>query len=479
MILGLILAALTLAVLVVLLFPLLRKQTEISQRVDYDIVVYRDQLAEVDKDVARELLTSDQAAAARAEIYRRMLAAEDAEEAISNRGLKSGEGFRSRLVLAIALFIAVPLGAGLLYIYLGSPELPGKSYAEQKNSSEFAMATEAEKWAAQLAIKPDAEGFKRLADTYFTLRRYDQAASAYQQVIDMNGGNATVWSELGEALTIGHEDLVVPEAHKAFTKALRLDKHDARARFYLGLSETQINEPRRAVAIWRDLEKDSPADAPWLAMVREHITSFAKDGGFDPLSVPPEPPSLLSPHDVAVKGTGKSLPAASSAADTATSIMAMKPDDQKIMIHKMVDRLAEKMKANPNDLDGWSRLANAYRVLGETDKAQEAEGKAEALKANASRPSVPLTQNASPAKPVVSDSSDAATAIMAMSPDGQSAAIHKMVDRLAAKMDANPNDLDGWARLANAYRVLGETDKAKMAEDRVTGLKAKMSAGGK
>jgi cytochrome c-type biogenesis protein CcmH len=61
--------------------------------------------------------------------------------------------------------------------------------------------------------------------------------------------------------------------------------------------------------------------------------------------------------------------------------MAMKPDDQQAMIHKMVDRLAAKMKDNPNDLDGWQRLARAYRVLGETDKAKEAESKAAALQA--------------------------------------------------------------------------------------------------
>ena len=385
MILTFILVALTIATLGLLLFPLLRKKTETAQRVDYDIVVYRDQLAEVDKDVARDLLTVDQAAAARAEIYRRMLAAEDAEEAVLATGIKkTGEGFRGRLILMLGLLIFVPMGAGALYFYLGSPELPGKPYAERKNSSEFALATEAEQLAAQLESTPDSVGFKRLADTYFTLRRYDEAVAAYKKIIEREGGSATIWSELGESLALGHEGLVVPEAHAAFTKALQLDPQDSRARFYLGLAETQINEPRRAVAIWRDLEKDSPPDAPWMPMVKEHIASFAKDGGFDPLSVPPAPPSLVSPHD-AVMSTPSAQPEsklpAPSSGDAATAIMAMPADDQNVMIHKMVDRLAAKMEANPNDLEGWSRLANAYRVLGETDKAQAAQRKADALKA--------------------------------------------------------------------------------------------------
>ena len=180
--------------------------------------------------------------------------------------------------------------------------------------------------------------------------------------------------------------MVVPEAHAAFTKALKFDKRDARARFYLGLAETQINESRRAVAIWRDLEKDSPPDAPWLSMVKEHIATFAKEGGFDPTTVPPEPPSLASPHDVGLgmpeKGALSGKPKASapaSSADAATAIMAMSPDDQNAMIRKMVDRLAAKMEANPNDLEGWQRLAKAYHVLGETAKAKIAEDKAAAL----------------------------------------------------------------------------------------------------
>ena len=58
----------------------------------------------------------------------------------------------------------------------------------------------------------------------------------------------------------------------------------------------------------------------------------------------------------------------------------MKPKEQNAVIHKMVDRLAARMKDTPNDLEGWLHLAQAYRVLGETEKAKEAEDKAAALK---------------------------------------------------------------------------------------------------
>ena len=45
----------------------------------------------------------------------------------------------------------------------------------------------------------------------------------------------------------------------------------------------------------------------------------------------------------------------------------------------MVERLAERLKDNPDDLEGWRRLARSYQVLGETEKAKEAEARVEAL----------------------------------------------------------------------------------------------------
>lgn len=384
MTLWLILVGITLVVLVCIALPLIRKTSAATQRVEYDIVVYRDQLAEVDKEVERGLLTPEQAEATRAEIYRRMLLAEDAEIEGLSPVTKNASPLWSRVTLALIILILVPLCTFLTYSYFGSPGLPGKPYAERKSDPDFTMATEAEKLAAELENNPSVDGYKRLADTYFMIHRYDLAQEAYSKVIGMNGGSASVWSELGEATTMAHDGLVVPEAHVAFTKALQFDAHDARARFYLGLAESQINEPQRAVAIWKDLEMDSSPDAPWLAMVKEHIAAFSKEGGFDPASIKPAPPSTKSPHDVMTKVpevSNLSIDPSTIDPDAAAAVMSMKPDQQQVMIHKMVDRLADKMKANPQDRDGWLRLAQAYRVLGETDKAKEAEDKAAALQA--------------------------------------------------------------------------------------------------
>lgn len=356
MILLLIFAAMTMMALGVLLLPLLRAETSAAPRMDYDAAVHRDQLAEVERDIERGLIGADQADAVRTEIYRRTLASDHAlasEKYVNSR--------RGKIALALAVFAVLPLGAFLIYAYLGSPELPARPYAARQNDPEFILASEAGLLAQRLEKNPDAKGYAKLGDAYSILRRYDLAIEAYQKATQLDANNAGLWSEYGEAIGLSQGGIVIPEARAAFIKALRIDRHEARSRFYLGLAEIQNQDPHRALAIWRDLEKDSAKDAPWLPMVKEQIGVVAKKYGIDPNSVMPEPPSLTS--------------------DAATEIMGMSKSDQSAAIHTMVDRLATRLKDNPDDLEGWRRLAKSYRVLGENDKAKEAEKHIQELQA--------------------------------------------------------------------------------------------------
>ena len=288
----LIFAILTLIVLAGLLVPLLRRAAdEPPPRVDYDIVVYRHQLTEIEQEIERGLLTEAQAEAARAEVHRRMLAAEDAELKTPAKPVRA-DNRRARFAAIAAIVVVLPLGAAIMYGYLGSPDLTGKPYTWRlKNDPELVFATSADRFAKELQSRPSGIGYKRLAEMYFNAREYDKAVAAYRRAIELGSTDATTWSELGEAVVMTSSGAVVPEAKLAFTETLGADPQNARARFYLGLAQAQIGNSRQAVAIWRDLEKDSAPDAPWLPMLREHIAVLAKEGGFDPASVPPHPPS--------------------------------------------------------------------------------------------------------------------------------------------------------------------------------------------
>lgn len=386
-------SAVTVGVLLLLVVPLLRRQTAAPARIAYDIVVYRDQLAEVERDLERGLLNEGQAEAARTEILRRMLAAEDAELEAPQPEYRLAGGRQLRLATALVILIGLPVGSFGLYGMLGAPSLPGQPYASRQADPDLKMTEMAGNLAAELKTKPDADGFATLAETYFALRRYGEASEAFRQAIGLGLIDAQMLASLGESLTLQNNGDVGPDARTAFQQALTLDRQDPRARFYLGLGKAQLGRFAEAVSIWRDLEKDSPGDAPWLAMLKEHIAQYAKQGGFDPASIKPVPPAPEgtktaegpNPHgDAAPSGV---VPSGDSAA---AAVLAQTPEERQQTIKSMVDALAAKMEQNPDDFDGWMRLARSYQTLGNLGKARQAAERAVKLKPKAVEPKLTL-----------------------------------------------------------------------------------------
>lgn len=137
------------------------------------------------------------------------------------------------------------------------------------------------------------------------------------------------------------------------------------------------------------------------------------------------------------------------------------------MIEDMVQRLADRLKGNPDDLAGWQQLARSYRVMGRLREARAADARvAELEKRLADAP-----QQAVPSAPQPPGPSRAEIdAARQLSPTDRQEMIRGMVKRLADRLKDNPNDLAGWQRLARAYRVMGETAKATEAQSRVDAL---------
>jgi cytochrome c-type biogenesis protein CcmH len=293
-------------------------------------------------------------------VSRRLIAAADAAETARTAG--EGAQWRRR-AMAVAALVLLPLGASALYLALGSPQLPGEPLAERmqqqanRNRSIASMVSQVE---AHLERNPDdARGYEVLAPVYLRLGRFADAVSARRKVIALSGDSAERQSDLGEAITAAANGIVTEDAKNAFEAAVNLDKNELKARYFLGLAAEQDGDRTKAASIWRGMLEGAPADAPWTGMVREALTRV---GG--------RPPAMA-----AAPGP--------SAADI-NAAAGMNDKDRNDMVRGMVARLADRLKENGNDLDGWQRLMRAYLVLGERGKAQEAAG--EAKRAFASDP---------------------------------------------------------------------------------------------
>lgn len=372
MMLWVIFAVLALATAALLVTPLLRRTRDPLARSAFDLQVYRQQLAELERDQERGVLPPDQAEAARTEIHRRILAAEEQDGAVVPKS-------RLRVPLAVLLGLGVPLVAGLIYADLGSPKLPGRPFAARQADPAFKMATLLDQLAARLQAQPDGEGYRRLGQGYMSLQRYQEAADAFKQAQALGIEDPEMSAAWGESVTLGQGGMVVPEARQLFLQALSEDPQNPSARFYIGLGYAEIGEYKKAVAIWRDLENDSAEDAPWLATLRQHIAQAAKKGGFDEASVEPAAPEI--PAGAGAKSGGQ-----------AAAIANLPPEQRAATIRSMVDGLAAKLKDKPDDFDGWMRLALSYKVLGEPDKAKDAANHAIKLKPKAVEPRLALAQ---------------------------------------------------------------------------------------
>ena len=368
-----ILGLMTVAALALLVVPLLRGHGAIAPRADYDIEIYRDQLAELGRDVERGVIDADEQASARTEIQRRILAADSAtqDKPATNTG---GSG----ILAAFAIMMALPLAAGSLYLGLGSPGVVDRPFADRPAvvaeaapplDANADVATMVAGLAARLEDEPDdLEGWLMLARSYVVLESYDEAVAAMERARKLDGEDPDILASLAENRVFAADGMVTPAAVADFEMLQTIDRSHPAARFYLGMAHLQAGENQLAFDEWTAFARQSPADAPWMAALREQITRVSGMLGV------PVPDGL---EGMAVAAAG--APATTAPGPTADDIAAaqsMSAGEQSAMIRAMVARLAGRLEDEPGDIEGWRRLAKAYGVLGETDLAADAYARA-------------------------------------------------------------------------------------------------------
>jgi cytochrome c-type biogenesis protein CcmH len=354
MILWLVFALMTAAAIFAVLWPLGHAANE---QAGGDIAVYRDQLDEIERDRSAGLIGEADAEAARAEISRRLIAAADAAEFAHS--LPIGSPLWRRRATAIAAVVVLPLVAVALYLVIGSPQLPGQPLDARLRSvhHDASITSLVSKVEAHLERNPDdARGYEVLAPVYLRLGRFADAVNARRRLLALSGENAERQSDLGEALTAAANGIVTADAKSAFERSLALNSAQPRAKYYIGIAAEQDGNRAQAAAIWRDMISKAPADAPWLPIVRD---ALARVGDDRPVAATPGPSS----EDIAAAS-------------------AMSEKDRGEMIRGMVARLADRLKENGSDVDGWQRLLRAYMVLGERDRAHAAAADAKRALAN-------------------------------------------------------------------------------------------------
>jgi cytochrome c-type biogenesis protein CcmH len=313
-----------------------RRQPDATHRAEGALEIYKDQLAELDRETAAGAITPAEADAQRTEIGRRLLEA--------SRDKSGRNGSQSRWPLVAALLVPV-LAAGL-YVKIGS-----FGQEDVPRAARLAAAQSNNDWEALVALveqhleknPKDVEGWKLLAPNYLNMRRFGDAANAMQKLIELQGPTPDLYADMGEALVFQNQGLMTAQSVAAINAALKLDPKNPKGRYYSALALTQDGKREDARKAFESLLADSPTDAPWRKAVEGQIAQ-------------------LAPGSAAPEISGEQMKDAGN----------MSAEDRNAMIRTMVDGLDQKLKDNPADIEGWLRLIRARTVLSETDKATAA-----------------------------------------------------------------------------------------------------------
>ncbi len=374
-------AAFSALVAVALIAAYLRPREASVPAAAFDLQVYRDQLKELDRDMARGLITEEEASRARTEISRRILDADRALQLAQTRDAKRGVWDKAILGIAVLAMVA---GAFAVYARIGAPGYPDLPLTTRIAMVEDARANRPDQSTAEAqvpfreGISPDPqreelvrqlrtvmerrpddiEGIRLLAVNEAALGNFRAARLAQGRLIELLGEDATGlhYIDYAEMMILGAGGYVSPEAELALTQGLDRMPRNGTARYYAGLMFAQQGRPDLAFPIWRNLLADSTAEAPWVEPIRLQIEEIAFLAG-SPVSLAdlPQPP----------------MPdrAGPSAEDIAAA-EALPAEDRAAMIQSMVSGLAGRLAEQGGPPEDWARLISAYLVLERRDLAQ-------------------------------------------------------------------------------------------------------------
>ncbi len=344
-------------VIVATLWPLGRERAAPTGRSSKAMAIYEDQLAEVERDTERGLITAEEGRAAQVEIKRRMLATSDREEP---------EHSASGRAAVFAAALIVPLAAFALYWQVGAPQIASAPFAERGQEQQDARQLQALVTELRSRLEEDPQGgetrgWELLATTYMNMGRHALAVEAFAQIVERPDATSATWSQYAEALITAESGAVTPLAKRAIDRAVELDPDNPAAAYYgaIALEQEGNTADARALLLERIAQEGQPA--PWIPTFVATANQMGERLGIAPVDLP--------------EFQGRAGP---SQEDIAAA-QDMSPEDRAAFIRSMVDGLEARLQDEPDDLDGWLQLTRALMVLGEEDRALAALRGAEPL----------------------------------------------------------------------------------------------------
>lgn len=262
---------LALAALLFVLPPLLRaRRTETGVSAgSLNIGIHRDQLRELDADLASGAMSRERYDEAKSDIERRLI-----EEGGDTSAQPRASSSSRKSPVAWVVGLSLPILATVLYIVTGAPGAlaPEAQQAAQANVTPDQIIAMVDKLAARMNEKPDdPEGWIMLGRTYSVIGKFPEAASAYASAAKLLPDNAQVLADQADALGMAQGGTLKGPPEQIIARALKLDPANPKALALMGTAAYERADFPQAIAMWERLLKVVPPDSEFAASTKASI----------------------------------------------------------------------------------------------------------------------------------------------------------------------------------------------------------------
>lgn len=303
------------------LYPLLRTVTGGTvERRAANISIYRDQFADLDADLKRGTISAEQHAEAKAELERRMLDDVQGDQPVAT---EAGSAYRT----VLAMVLVVPVVAGLLYAWLGSPGAFSPLATRPQDSHQLS-GEQVDKMIVNLRERlerePDnAEGWVVLARTYYTMRRFPEAAAAYEKLTTLIPNDADLLADYADALAMSHGRRIAGKPLELIRQALKINPTQWKALAMAGTEAFDRKDYPAAIDYWTRLQ-NSAQDTQIAKQIQASIDEARQLAGLPPAAAPSAPRAAAAAPEGPVKAAAETAGKSVSGTVTLASALAAK-----------------------------------------------------------------------------------------------------------------------------------------------------------
>lgn len=244
-----------------------------------NITVYRDQIAELDRDLENDILTQEQYEKSKQELQQRMLQdVSEKEKMIIKKNKKI-----HNIALSTIITLTLPLAAVFLYLVIGDTRglLPQAQLANATQMNRGGSDTPAghdnfssvlENLIQRLNQNPeDIDGWIMLGRTYAIMERYAEASNTYAKLVELVPNNPQILSDYADVLAMKNQGTLAGKPTELIHEALRIDPQYPKALALAGTAEFEQEKYDQAAAHWEKLLEVIPDDSQLAKSVKDSI----------------------------------------------------------------------------------------------------------------------------------------------------------------------------------------------------------------